>query len=207
MRKILLGAVAMLLIVFCFRYCEFKRNSSETIIRESQIIEEALKNVGKLVVTEGEYAEFLTYEDSKKFYLDILSAKKKALVTVQAKATISYDLHLLETQIDAERKTIVITKIPEPELNIYPDITYYDVRQDLFNPFDEADYNKIKDRVSQSLNEKIRSSTLYSNAQNRLISELQKLYLLSNPMGWTLEYQSQPIKGLEAFGEFLKLKL
>ena len=56
------------------------------------------------------------------------------------------------------------------------------------------DYNKIKKQVESSLRKKIEASELVTNAENRLISELQKIYILTSSMGWTLQYQSEPIE-------------
>ena len=137
-----------------------------------------------------------TYEDSKKFYVDILTATKKALVVANAKATISYDLSKIETRIDSGIKTVYIVNIPEPELTINPNLEYYDIQQDLLNPFGAEDYNIIKSRVMKTLKEKIEVSSLYINAENRLISELQKIYILTNSLGWTLQYDTKPITSI-----------
>ena len=175
MRKILFGAALALVIVFGVRYCE------------------QIKNVGKLIVTEGNYAQVFTYEDSKKFYVDVLSATKKALVVVNAEATIAYDLSKVATEIDELTKTVRITYIPESELKINPNIEYYDVQQDYLNQFNARDYNIIKSRVQKELEKEVKNSTLYSNAQNRLISELSKIYFLTNSLGWTLEYNGNAV--------------
>lgn len=196
MRKVLYGVGILFLILLSFRYCEFKDNESKVIEEHSALIEKTLKNVGKLVVTEGEYAEVFTYEDSKKFYVDILTATKKALVVANAKATISYDLSKIETRIDSGIKTVYIVNIPEPELTINPNLEYYDIQQDLLNPFGAEDYNVIKSRVMKTLKEKIEISSLYTNAENRLISELQKIYILTNSLGWTLRYDTKPITNI-----------
>ncbi|MAT89909.1 MAG: hypothetical protein CMC35_04380 [Flavobacteriaceae bacterium] len=193
MRNILLGAVLTFVIIFGLRYCEHQQDEREQLDAQSALLEKEIKNVGKLIVTEGNYAQVFTYEDWKKFYVDIFSARKKALVVVNAKATVAYDLSLVETEIDTETKTVTIISIPEPELTINPDFEYYDVQQDYLNQFEASDYNKIKNRVSKQLEEKIRASELMGNAENRLISELQKLYLLTKSMGWTLQYQQQVI--------------
>jgi len=194
MRKILLGAVLALVIVFGLRYCEHTKDTREQLYADTALIEKQIKNVGKLVVTEGNYAQVFTYEDSKKFYVDVFSAKKKALVVVNAEATISYDLNLVKTEIDEASRTVRILSIPEPELKINPNIEYYDVQQDYLNQFDARDYNIIKKRVQKSLEEKIKDSDLYANAQNRLITELSKIYVITNTLGWKLEYKNQPIE-------------
>ena len=193
MKKFLLGAIIVLLIVFGYRYYENRQTEREQLEQNSQLIQEQIKNVGKLVVTEGDFSQVWSYKDSKKFYLDVFSARKKALIVVNAKVTVSYDLSELETEIDAENKRVIIKSIPKEELNIYPDIQYYDVTQDYLNQFEASDHNKIKKRITTSLRKKIEASNIKSNAQNRLVSELSKLYILTKSMGWTLEYNQMPV--------------
>lgn len=69
------------------------------------------------------------------------------------------------------------------------------------NQFEARDFNIVKSKVDQLLQEKIDNSSLKSNAQNRLITELQKVYLLTNSMGWTLRYNSEVVRSPEAFTE------
>ncbi|EDM43577.1 hypothetical protein SCB49_08303 [unidentified eubacterium SCB49] len=201
MRKILFGIGIALVLVFGLRYCEHQKEDREQIIANTSLIEKQLKNVGKLIVTEGSYAQVFSYEDSKKFYFDVFSAKKKALVIVNASATISYDLSEITSEILQESKTVRITSIPEPELKIYPEIEYYDVTQDYLNQFEARDYNIIKKRVESTLKKKIEASELRKNAQNRFISELQKIYILTSTMGWTLEYNDTTIDTIVRFKE------
>lgn len=199
MRKILFGIVIAFFIIFVVQYCVHDKEETQKLQATSSLIEKQLENVGKLIVTEGNYAQVFSYEDSKKFYFDVFSAKKKALVIVNAEAFISYDLRKIETQIDQENKTVTISKIPEPELKINPNIEYYDVQQDYLNQFEASDYNIIKKRVEASLREKIEKSELQTNAKNRLISELQTIYILTNSMGWTLIYNDTIVEDRSSF--------
>tara|TARA_R110002124_G_scaffold287364_1_gene473987 strand:- start:15535 stop:16146 length:612 start_codon:yes stop_codon:yes gene_type:complete len=192
MRNILFGIVIALVIVFGLRYCEHNKDQREQLEQSSALIQKQLKNVSKLVVTEGDYAQVFIYKDTEKL-MGFLDASKKALVVVNAKATVSYDLSKIETTIDEAAKTVTLVSLPQPELTINPDIEYYDVSQDYLNQFEAEDYNKIKKRIDASLREKIEASELLGNAQNRLISELQKIFILTNSMGWTLKYQEEPI--------------
>ena len=201
MKRFLLGTAVVLLIVFGVRYCENRQSEREQLEQNSQLIQEQIKNVGKLVVTEGNFSQVWSYKDSKKFYLDVFSARKKALIVVNAKVTVSYDLSELETEIDEENKRVIIKSIPKEELNIYPDIQYYDVTQDYLNQFEASDYNTIKKKVTASIKKKVEASTIKSNAQNRLISELSKIYILTNSMGWTLEYNDMPVNSQNGFSD------
>lgn len=194
MRKFIFGALSVLLIVFSVRYCENRDSERNRLEESSAMIEKQLRNVGKLIVTEGTFSQVYTFKDSKRFYLDVFSARKKALIVVNAKATVAYDLSKLKVEINEKEKKVVITQIPKEEISIYPDIQYYDVTQDYLNQFEADDYNLIKKRVTASIRKKVENSGLKNNAQNRLISELQKIYILTNSLGWTLEYRGQTFK-------------
>jgi len=204
MKNILLAISVVIIIVLGFMYWDQKNNDRETLLENSALIQEQIRNVGKLVVTEGTFSQVFTYKNSKSFYFDVLSARKKALIVVNAEVSIAYDLSKLDIVVDEETKRVIIKSIPEEEININPNIKYYDVTQDYLNQFEAEDYNKIKERVEEGLQEKIENSTLKSNAKNRLISELQKIYILTSSMGWTLEYEGQPLSSSESL-EKIKL--
>ncbi|RWX03802.1 DUF4230 domain-containing protein [Flavobacterium cerinum] len=191
-RKILIGAGALLVIFLAFRFCEFKKDSTSQI-EETALIQEQIKNVGKLVVTEGHFSEVLTYKDQQKYFLDMISFEKKALVIVNADVTVSYDLSKIEYDIDEASKTITIENIPKEEIKISPDLKFYDVQQNGFNEFSGEDYNKINKTVKENLAKKIEKSSLKSNAQNRLLSELSKILILTNTMGWKLQYNGETV--------------
>ena len=87
--------------------------------------------------------------------------------------------------------------MPEPEIDINPDFEYYDVSADYFNPFEAGDYNIIKDNVRTSLLQKVNGSSLISNAENRLLSELSRIYVLTRSLGWTLTYDGKEITSTE----------
>lgn len=204
MKKFILGALVVLIAVFIVRYFQKRDSERDRLEENSALIQQQIKNVGKLIVTEGTFSQVYSYKDSRKFYLDVLSARKKALIVVNSKATVAYDLSKLQVELDQENKIVNITYIPEEEISIYPDIKYYDITQDYLNQFEAEDYNKIKRRISASIREKVENSSLKSNAKNRLISELQKIYILTNSLGWTLTYNN---KEFEASEEIEELKL
>ncbi|MCA0133291.1 DUF4230 domain-containing protein [Winogradskyella alexanderae] len=199
MRKILFGVVITLLVLFAFKYCGDEQEQNITIKENTVLIQEQIKNVGKLVVTEGHFSEVFTYENSQTYFGDLLEAKKQAIVIVNAEVSVSYDLSEIEFNVDGENKTLKITNIPEEEININPNLEYYDIQADFLNEFEASDYNKIKEIVNNSLLKKVNASDLKSNAKNRLISELSKFYILTNSLGWILKYEEKPIKSIEAF--------
>lgn len=196
-KKILIIVVIIVAVFLAFRYCEFKKDDNSTTIEETALIQEQIKNVGKLVVTEGHFSEVMTYKDQQKYFMDMMSFEKKAIVIVNADVTVAYDLSKVEYDINEVTKTITIKNIPKEEIKISPDIKFYDVQQSKLNEFTGEDYNKINKTVRASLAKKIEKSTLKSNAQNRLISELSKILILTNTMGWKLEYNGNVITNTE----------
>jgi hypothetical protein len=192
-KKIIVVIAAVAVIILLFRFCEFKKNDN-SVIEETALIQEQIRNVGKLVVTEGHFSEVLTYKDQQKYFMNLLTAEKKALVVVNADVTVSYDLSKIQYDIDEQNKTITVKNIPKEEIKISPDLKYYNVEQNGFNEFTGDDYNKINKTMRANLAKKIEKSTLKTNAQNRLLSELSKVLILTNTMGWTLRYNGDIVK-------------
>ena len=197
MKKFIAGVIITLAIVFVVRSCNDGKEDKSILQENSMLIQQEIKNVSKLIVTEGHFAEVYNYKDSKELFGPLLRAEKKALVVVNADVTVAYDLSKIDFEIDEATRTVKINSIPEAEIKLNPDFEYYDVTADYLNQFDAADYNKIKKTVNASLMKKVEASSLRTNAENRLISELQKFYILTNSMGWRLTYQEQTIESLD----------
>lgn len=201
------GKLLYLLIVLVLGIIIWKvfssKSENSTIEYNTNLIEKQIKNVGKLVVTEGHFAEVLTYKDQKKYLMDLVSFEKKAIIIVNADVTVSYDLHQVKYDVDQNNKTITILSIPKEEIKISPNIEYYDVEQSTLNEFTGADYNKVNKTVRANLAKKIEKSSLKTNAKNRLVSELSKILILTNTMGWKLVYDGTEISNDNDFKKSL----
>ncbi|MEC4004730.1 DUF4230 domain-containing protein [Flavobacterium sp. SUN052] len=193
LRKWFVLILIALVLFFGYKYFTSKSDSS-TVEYDTALIQEQIKNVGKLVVTEGHFSEVMTYKDSQKYLGNLISFDKKALVVINADVTVGFDLSKVKYDIDAENKIVTITNIPVEEIKISPDIKYYNVDQSTFNAFTGNDYNKINKIAKENLAKKIAKSTLKSNAKNRLISELSKILIVTNSMGWKLQYNGQVVE-------------
>jgi hypothetical protein len=194
MKRIAFGFVIAVVTLLGIWYFFTEKQEREELRANSELIQKQVQQVGKLIVTEGYYSKVFTFKNSQNLFLNFWKSDKKALVVVNAKATVEYDLRQLETEIDEANKTLILKKIPEPVLNIYPDIEYYDVTQDYFNSFEAKDYNKIKNSVTSQIRTQIEKSDLMKDSRERLMVELTNLYVLTNSMGWTLMYEEQVIE-------------
>ncbi|WP_347070213.1 DUF4230 domain-containing protein [Flavobacterium sp. WV_118_3] len=187
-----------------YKWVTSEKNTTSTEYN-TNLIQQQIKNVGKLVVTEGHYAQVMTYKDQQKYLMNLLTFEKKALIVINADVTVAYDLRQVKYDIDEKNKTITIVNIPKEEIKISPDIQFYDVDQSRMNPFTGDDYNKISKKVKADLARKMETSTLKSNAKNRLISELSKILILTNSLGWKLQYENQVLENEQQLSEQVQL--
>jgi lipopolysaccharide export LptBFGC system permease protein LptF len=192
-------------VVLLFKYCEFKKEDDSAIDYNTDLIQQQIVNVGKLVVTEGHFSEVITYKNKEKYLMGMLSFDKKALIVVNADVTVAYDLHKMKYDIDEKNKIISIVYIPKEEIKISPDIQFYDVEKSKLNPFTGDDYNKISKSVKANLAKKIEKSTLKTKAQNSLVSELSKFLILTNSLGRALKYDGIVIENENDFKQNIKL--
>jgi hypothetical protein len=169
------------------------KQEKEQLIAETAMIQKQVTNTCKLIVTEIKYARVFTYEDTKKYGFDIFDVTKRALIIAEPDVQISYDLKRLQYEIDAVSKTIYINYIPQPQLRIDPNITYYSIDDYSLNKFEARDFNKAKDKIKAQLKADLLNDPVMKNAQNRLLSELNTLYILSHSMGWKLVYNDTEI--------------
>ena len=66
-KRIIVLAALVLVIVLAFKYCEFKKEDDSTIDYNTNLIQQQILNVGKLVVTEGHFSEVITYKNQQKY--------------------------------------------------------------------------------------------------------------------------------------------
>lgn len=193
-------ALGSLLTFFIMR----KVDKKNEVVPDTELIQQQMKNVSKLVVNEAKISQIYNYKDEKSF-MNLMSFDKKALVVVNADVQIMYDLSKLEYNVDETNKIVKITFIPKEEIKISPDIKIYDVEESRFNAFKGNDYNTIQESVKKQFHEKIMKSNIQANAKNRLVSELSKFLVVTQSLGWTLKYQDETITNTADFNELIQL--
>ena len=205
MKRILILALICILVGSGFTYFIMKKSSDKNqVLPDTELIAQQMKNVSKLVVNEAKISQIYNYKDEKSF-MNLMSFDKKALVVVNADVQIMYDLSKLEYVVDESTKTLKITHIPKEEIKINPDIKIYDVEESRFNAFKGNDYNTIQENVKKQFYDKVEKSNLQANAQNRLVSELSKFLVVTQSLGWTLQYQDAVVVQSNDFNNLLQL--
>lgn len=202
MKKNIIFALICIVTGSLITFFIMRKSSDSNVLPDSDLIHEQMKNVSKLVVNEAKISQIYNYKDQKSF-MNLMTFDKKALVVVNADIQIQYDLYKLEYVVDETTKTVRITNIPKEEIKINPDIKIYDVEESTFNAFKGKDYNAIQEKVKKQFEEQVLKSNIQANAKNRLVSELGKFLVVTNSLGWTLQYQESTINQIEDFANFI----
>ncbi len=185
--SLILGAILMYWVYSFFR----KKESKELTKHQSTVLLERIKSVCQLITVEGDFAEIYKYESSKEQYFSLISSKKKALIVINAKARIGYDLKKIKLHADTGKKKIILTNFPRPEvLSIEPDLEFYDIRNGLFNTFKPDDFTSLNKEAKAHIEAKIPESGLMETARREAMEALLLIGKLVETIGWKLDYSA-----------------
>ncbi len=194
----ILGLLLGLIGMYWF-YGLFNKKKKQALVKhQSTVILDRIKSVCKLVSVEGDFAEIYRYENIKDGFLNLLSSKKKALVVINAKAQVGYDLKKLKLEADLDRKRIILTAFPEPEvLSIEPDIQFYDIKNGLFNSFSSDDLTDLNAKAKEHIRDKIPESGLLETAKKEALEAVMIIEKIVETIGWRLDYSALELSNRE----------
>jgi hypothetical protein len=185
LKGFLLGILVMALLAIIYRVF-FTSKSAEVDI-EATTIMKSVESISKLMVLEGQFTETYTYQERSKVFFDLIPQEKKAIVILNAKVLIGYDLKKMVIFIDKENKKLLIEKLPKEEVNIIPDLKFYDVQTSTFTNFTKDDINKVQEDAKDKIEQQIDQSNLRVQARQRLLENLSSVINLTQAIGWTVE--------------------
>lgn len=175
-----------------------KKKNKELTQHQSTVLLEKIKSVCKLISVEGDFAEIYTYENTKEHFMSLFSSKKKAIMVINAKVQIGYDLKKVFMQADNTTKTIKLTNFPQPEvLSIAPDLQFYDIKNGLFNSFSSEDLTTLNVEAKQHIKDKIPESGLMETARKEAVEVIFIMEKIVETIGWKLDYTTLDIQKKE----------
>ncbi|MHA7942838.1 DUF4230 domain-containing protein [Formosa sp. 3Alg 14/1] len=188
---VLLGVITTYWVVTLFK----KKEKKELTEKQSAVLLEKIKSVCKLITVEGEFAEIYHHENIKDHFLGLLSSKRKALIVINAKVHIGYDLTKLKMHANTDDKKIVIEHMPQPEvLAIEPDMKYYDIKNGLFNRFASEDLTVLNKEAKQHILDKIPESGLMITARKEALQAILMIEKIVETIDWELDYSALKIE-------------
>ena len=181
-----LGAIVT---YWVMRYVKLQKTKDQTLA-QSTILMKKIRKVWKLITVEGEFAEIYHYENTKERFMSMVSSKKKAVLLINAKAYVGFDLSRIKMEAITEKKTIKLTDFPDPEvLSLETDLRYYDKKEGLFNKFDSSDLTEVNTKAKDHVLEKIPESGLLDTARSEALEAVLLVQNIVETIGWSLDYQ------------------
>jgi len=184
---IIIGVLASLGVVTYFKSLKKK----QLVNSQSLLLLDKIKTVCKFITVEGDFAEIYHYEDVKERFLKLVSSKKKALVVINAKAHVGYDLSKIQLQADKQNKKIILEHFPQPEvLTVETNLNYYDKKDGYFNKFEASDLTELNTEAKQHIIDKVPESGLIQVAQKEALDTILLMESIVETIGWELDYSA-----------------
>lgn len=191
---LILGAILMYWLYSFFN----RKRKKELVKHQSTVLLDKIKSVCKLVSVEGDFAEIYKYENDKEGFWNLWTSKKKALVVINAKAQIGYDLKKVSLRADTNTKKIILSDFPQPEvLSIEPDLQFYDIKNGFFNSFSPDDLTQLNQNAITHIREKIPESGLIDTAKKEALQAVLLIEKIVETIGWKLDYSALEISNRE----------
>lgn len=160
---------------------------------DANVMIEQIKNVSKIVNTEGYFSEVYTETDTKSFYG--FPSTKKIIIKVKARVMAGYDLNNLKIDIDSSAKKIKVTGLNNPQIiGIEPEIQYYDVNNGVLNQFSGEDFSRLNQKAIDTIRYSALHSNLLNNVAKQGVNNFQSLQILAQQMGWRIEFENKTVK-------------
>jgi hypothetical protein len=183
---LLVGAVITYLVLTYIKEQKIRHRTTE----QSTILMEKIRKVWKLITVEGDFAEIYHYENVRERFLSMVTSKKKAIILINAKVHIGFDLSKIKMEAINEKRVIRLTEFPKPEvLSLETDFKYYDKKEGLFNKFDSTDLTELNINAKDYIMQKIPESGLLETARNEALEAVLMMQNIVETIGWTLDYQ------------------
>ena len=182
--------IGILISLGVFTYFKSLRNK-QLVNSQSILLLDKIKKVCKFITVEGDFAEIYHYEDVKERFLKLVSSKKKALVVINAKAHVGYDLSKINLKADRDKKKIYLEHFPQPEvLSVETSLNYYDKKDGYFNKFEASDLTELHSEAKQHILEKVPESGLIQLAQKEALDTILLIESIVETIGWKLDYSA-----------------
>lgn len=184
------GAIVAYLIFTRFNFNKRKGRTSQ----QSVILMEKIRSVCKFITVEGDFSEIYYYENVKEKWLSLLLGKKKAIILIEAKAFVGFDLSRIVMEADSKTRTVTLTNFPQPELmTVETDFKYYDKKQGWANPFTAKDLTEITNEAKQHIIDKVPESGLLLEASRQALDTIHLIETLVETINWKLDYSALEI--------------
>jgi hypothetical protein len=194
MKNILLivGVAASALIVGFFAAANFNPFKVETsTANQSTVLLEKIKIVSKLVTVEGYFSEVWQTTKTKNF--GFFDSKSKAIIKVQGKVSVGYNLENMKIETFPDEKIVRITNVPTPEIiSVDHELDYFSLDNGYFVSFSTKEMSAFDDVAKDTLIAAAKRTRLFETANEKGNDVLKLIELIVKDAGWEVQYENGP---------------
>lgn len=189
-----IGMVVVFVIIatIFFIYREFNKSNKNSEV-EAVTIMKSVQNISKMMLIESQFSEVYTFKENDKIFFNLIPTKKEAILILQAKAQVGYDLKKVKIDIDKVTRTVRIVSLPKEEIIIDTDLKFYDIKTSTFSSFTPDDINKVQADAKHRIEIEIDKSGIKLQAHDRLVESLQSIVNVSSALGWNVKDDTKSI--------------
>lgn len=170
-----------------------KKDNSST---DSTIVIEKIEKVMKLIAVEGNYSEIMKYNDFD--YIDFPGFRKDAILRVNAKVSVGYNLENMQLTSNEKEKTITIQQMPQPEiLSVDSDIKFENLSSGWFTDFSEAELTKLNSLAKEKIKQKALNPALIKQAEEQRKDLFDLLFYMAKQNGYTIIIEGNVLKPIQ----------
>lgn len=175
--------ICILLAVRLYFYSMRDKANQEKV--NSTLVVERIQKVMKLVAVESNFSELMNYNDFQ--YVDFPGFRKDALVKVNAKVSIGYNLDSLKIKTNEKDKTIIIEHMPKPEvLSIDTDISFENLSEGWFNHFSKEELTKLNKLAKDKIKQHALAPELVKQAEEQKRELFDLLFYMAKENGYKI---------------------
>jgi len=175
----------------------FSKKDNSTV--DSTIVVEKIQKVLKLVTVEGNFSELMKYQDFD--YIDFPGFRKDAIVRVNAKVSVGYNLNNFKVTTNEKEKIIIIQQMPNPEiLSIDTDIKFENLSSGLFTNFNEQELTKLNTLGKEKIRQKAINAEIIKQAEEQKQDLFDLIFYMAKQNGYKIVVEGkelQPIQNLK----------
>ncbi|RME95015.1 MAG: DUF4230 domain-containing protein [Bacteroidetes bacterium] len=197
MKRIFLGIFIALALLGLGAWLSWRWQDADEPAKEVEatVLLERVREVCQLVTVEAQLSEVYNETNLREvtLYLPIPTQwqfSKRAMLEVQAKVLVGYDMEQLSITIDSAAKLITLSNLPEPTiLAIDHELKYRDLDESFFNSFTPEDYTQLNANAKAVIREKAVAAGLLEDARQRGNAMLNAIEFMAANMGWRVAYR------------------
>jgi hypothetical protein len=120
-------------------------------------------------------------------YVDFPGFRKDAIVKVNAKVSVGYNLNNMKINTDEKTKSIVISDFPQPEIiSIDTDIKFENLSSGWFTSFSEAELSKLNQLAKDKIRQKALNAELIKQAEEQKQDVLDLIFYMAKDSGYKI---------------------